>query len=136
MILISIHPFASRKLFFLIVAFLFASSAFCFADSLFMTRHYAREQHRTTFGPFRAVDISGSVGVESVAANSGAEDRGGASRFSEYGTDDSTSSRATASRRACVLNSSNLWWQNRAVAVNPAEESFLLTVANQPVFAF
>jgi hypothetical protein len=40
MLLISIHPFASRKMFLLAIALLGLSSAFCFADSLFMARHY------------------------------------------------------------------------------------------------
>lgn len=40
MVLISIHPFALRKIFLLAVALLGFSSAFCFADPLFMTRQY------------------------------------------------------------------------------------------------
>jgi len=40
MLLISIHPFAVRKVFFLAVL-LSLSSAFSFADPLFMTRQYA-----------------------------------------------------------------------------------------------
>lgn len=50
MVLVSIHPFVSRKIFLLAAALLGLSSAFCFGDSLFMTSHYApsREQgHRT-----------------------------------------------------------------------------------------
>ena len=41
MVLISIHPFAVRKIFLLAVALLGLSSAFCFADPVFMTRQYA-----------------------------------------------------------------------------------------------
>lgn len=41
MVLISIHPFAVRKIFLLAVALLGLSSAVCFADPLFMTRQYA-----------------------------------------------------------------------------------------------
>src|SRR5688572_11631473 len=40
MVLISIHPFAVRKIFLLAVALLGFSSAFCFADPVFMTRQY------------------------------------------------------------------------------------------------
>ena len=40
MVLISIHPFALRKLFLLIVAFL-CFSAFCFADPVLMVRRYS-----------------------------------------------------------------------------------------------
>lgn len=39
MILISIHPFAFKKIFFLIVAIICLSSVPCFADSLFLTVH-------------------------------------------------------------------------------------------------
>jgi hypothetical protein len=45
MVLISIHPFAFRKVL-LAVLLLGLSSAFCFADSLFMTRHFAPSHHR------------------------------------------------------------------------------------------
>jgi hypothetical protein len=41
MVLISLHPFAFRKILLLAVGLLGFSSAFCFADSLFMARHYA-----------------------------------------------------------------------------------------------
>ena len=40
MILISIHPFALRKIF-LVVAMLLCFSAFCFADPVLMARRYA-----------------------------------------------------------------------------------------------
>ena len=39
MVLISIHPFALRKLF-LVIAALVCFSALCFADPLLMTRRY------------------------------------------------------------------------------------------------
>jgi hypothetical protein len=41
MVLVSIRPFAIRKIFLLAVAVLGLSSALCFADPLFMTRQYA-----------------------------------------------------------------------------------------------
>ena len=41
MVLISLHPFAFRKIFLLAVALLGFSSAFCFADSVFMARQYS-----------------------------------------------------------------------------------------------
>jgi hypothetical protein len=47
MVLISIHPFAFRKIFLLAAALLGFSSAFCFADSLFMARQYAPSQNRS-----------------------------------------------------------------------------------------
>jgi hypothetical protein len=40
MVLISIHPFAGRKFFRLVVAVLGLSTAFCFADPVFMARQY------------------------------------------------------------------------------------------------
>jgi hypothetical protein len=40
MVLVSIHPFALRKLFLVIVAFL-CFSAFCFADPVLMVRRYS-----------------------------------------------------------------------------------------------
>jgi hypothetical protein len=46
MVLISIHPFAFRKIFVLIVALLGLSSAVCFADSIFLTLHPASHNHR------------------------------------------------------------------------------------------
>lgn len=39
MVLISIQPFASRKILLLVATLLCLSSAFCFADSLFMSLH-------------------------------------------------------------------------------------------------
>jgi len=47
MLLISIHPFAFRKIFLLAAALLSLSSALCFADPLFMTRHYPRKGDQT-----------------------------------------------------------------------------------------
>jgi hypothetical protein len=44
MVLISIHPFAVRKIFLLAVALLSLSSAVCFADPLFMMRQHAQLQ--------------------------------------------------------------------------------------------
>lgn len=44
MVLISIHPFALRKIFLLAIALLGVSSAFCFADPLFMTRQYGHSR--------------------------------------------------------------------------------------------
>jgi hypothetical protein len=124
MILISIHPFAFKKLFLLIVAFLCVSSALCFADSLFMTRHYAPNQSRPAFGPFRPADIGSALRFVSVAANTEREGRWRASQFSVYGTDDySTSSRVTDSRWACILNSQQPWVYGRCLAIEPAEES-------------
>lgn len=50
MVLVSIHPFASWKIFLLAAALLGLSSVVCFGDSLFMARHYApsRDQGRRT----------------------------------------------------------------------------------------
>jgi len=45
MVLISIHPFALRKVFLVIVAFL-CFSAFCFADPVLMVRRYASHPER------------------------------------------------------------------------------------------
>jgi hypothetical protein len=46
MVLISIHPFALRKLFLVVVAFL-CFSAFCLADPVLMVRRYARPSERS-----------------------------------------------------------------------------------------
>ena len=49
MVLISIQPFAFKKIFLLVVALLCLSSAICFADSLFMSLHsnpYGRQLNR------------------------------------------------------------------------------------------
>ena len=46
MVLISIHPFAFRKIFLLAALLLGLSSALCLADSLFMTRYYVPSEHR------------------------------------------------------------------------------------------
>jgi hypothetical protein len=46
MALISIRPFAFRKILVLIVALLGLSSAVCFADSIFMSLHPASHNHR------------------------------------------------------------------------------------------
>lgn len=54
MVLISIHPFAVRKIVLLAVALLGVSSALCFADSLFMARRYAPSQDRGRFAPIVA----------------------------------------------------------------------------------
>ena len=47
MVLISIHPFAVRKIFLLAVALLGLSSVVCFADPLFMTRQYAPSRNQS-----------------------------------------------------------------------------------------
>lgn len=49
MVLISIHPFAARKIFLWAVALLGLSSVVCFADPLFMTRQFvpSRNQSRS-----------------------------------------------------------------------------------------
>ena len=54
MVLISIHPFAVRKIFLLAVALLGLSSAFCFADPLFMTRQYKPHCDQTRPQPVMA----------------------------------------------------------------------------------
>jgi hypothetical protein len=49
MVLISIQPFAFKKIFLLVAALLCLSSALCFADSLFMSLHstpYGRQLNR------------------------------------------------------------------------------------------
>jgi hypothetical protein len=58
MVFVSIYPFALKKIFLLVVAFLCLSSAFCLADSLFMTRRFAPDQHRRS--PSVSGDASGS----------------------------------------------------------------------------
>jgi hypothetical protein len=50
MLLISIQPFAFRKIFLLIAALLGLSSAACFGDSLFMSLHSVSSNHRTNRG--------------------------------------------------------------------------------------
>jgi hypothetical protein len=58
MVLVSIHPFAFRRLL-LIAAVLFGLSAVCFGDCLFMTRQYsARPIHGRQFQGSAVVDRS------------------------------------------------------------------------------
>ena len=54
MVLISIQPFAMKKIFLLVAALLCLSSAICFADPLFMSLHgprYDRQLKRIQAGP-------------------------------------------------------------------------------------
>lgn len=60
------HPFAFKKLFLLVVAFLCVSSALCFGDPLFMTRQYAPDQHRNTRVSSHVAEISASARLVSV----------------------------------------------------------------------
>jgi hypothetical protein len=58
MVLISIQPFASKKVFLLAAVLLCLSSALCFADSLFMSLHstpYGRHLNRIQTVPERTV---------------------------------------------------------------------------------
>lgn len=66
MVLVSIHPFALRKIFLLVIAVLGVSSALCFADPLFMTRHYAAvsqqpRQARPVITPQATLDQSSVI---------------------------------------------------------------------------
>jgi hypothetical protein len=47
MILISITPFAFKKIFLLVAALLGVSSAICFADPLFMSTRFASRDHQS-----------------------------------------------------------------------------------------
>jgi hypothetical protein len=51
MVLISIHPFAVRKIFLLAIAVLGLSTAFCFADPVFMTSQYAPSHQQVRSAP-------------------------------------------------------------------------------------
>ncbi|HYJ07229.1 MAG TPA: hypothetical protein VEX43_19020 [Chthoniobacterales bacterium] len=66
MVLVSIHPFAVRKIFLLVIGVLGLSSAFCFADPLFMTRRYAaagdqERQARRVITPQATLDRSSMI---------------------------------------------------------------------------
>ena len=50
MVLISLHPFAFKKIVLLAAAILGLSSVACFADSLFMSRRYAPSGQRASSG--------------------------------------------------------------------------------------
>ena len=65
MVLISMQPFAARKILLLAAALLCLSSAFCLADSLFMTRRYA------PLGHGNRGEISVIVRVDKALVNSG-----------------------------------------------------------------
>jgi hypothetical protein len=137
MILISIHPFAFKKLFLLVVAFLCVSSAVCFSDSLFMTRHYASDQQRTIFGPFRSTTIRSSVRVAFATANIERNDGCGTSQLSSFRTDGYLTSRyVTLSGRGSILNLRDLCALGRSVPVDPAEESSFCTLDDRPIFPF
>jgi F0F1-type ATP synthase assembly protein I len=47
MILVSINPFALKKMFLLVAALLGLSSAICFADPLFMSTRFAFRDHQS-----------------------------------------------------------------------------------------
>jgi hypothetical protein len=47
MILVSINPFAFKKIFLLVAALLGLSSAICFADPLFMSVRFASRDHQS-----------------------------------------------------------------------------------------
>jgi hypothetical protein len=47
MILVSINPFAFKKIFLLVAALLGLSSAICFADPLFMSTRFLSRDHRS-----------------------------------------------------------------------------------------
>lgn len=66
MVLVSIHPFAVRKIFLLAIAVLGLSSALCFADPLFMTRQYSAagghaRQSRPIITPQATLDRSSVI---------------------------------------------------------------------------
>ena len=66
MVLVSIHPFAVRKIFLLAIAVLGLSSALCSADPLFMTRQYAAagdqaRQARPVITPQATLDRSSVI---------------------------------------------------------------------------
>ncbi|MEY2518931.1 MAG: hypothetical protein QOF24_690 [Verrucomicrobiota bacterium] len=138
MILISIHPFAFKRLFLLGVAFLCVSSAVCFADSLFMTRHYASDQQRTTSGPFRSTNIRSSLRVAFATASLERNVGCARSQLSSLRPDGYLTSRCvTANRRACILNLPDPWASNRSVVVDAAEESSsFFTIADRATFLF
>src|ERR1044071_5824762 len=50
MVLVSLHPFAFKKIVLLAAAILGFSSVVCFADSLFMTRQYAPAEYQARSG--------------------------------------------------------------------------------------
>jgi hypothetical protein len=138
MILISIHPFAFKKLFLLVVAFLCVSSALCFADSLFMTRHYASDQHRTNSGLFRSTNIRSSVHVAFASASLERNNGCAGSQLSSFRTGGYLTSRGvTANRWGCVLNLPDLSAFGRSVGVDAAEESSsCFTIADRATFLF
>jgi hypothetical protein len=55
MVLISIDPFASRRIL-LVIAALLCFSALCFADPVLMAQRYAKSELKPTFGPQTAAD--------------------------------------------------------------------------------
>lgn len=123
MILISIHPFAFRKLFLLVVAFLCLSSAACFADSLFMARQYAPDQPRSTPVSSRRVEVSNRVRIVSVGGSAWA---------------DVSEPIGTALAEASAEDSSNCRTNDYVMAWGAVvtEDTFARTLAERRIFLF
>jgi hypothetical protein len=138
MILISIHPFAIKKLFLLVVAFLCVSSALSFADSLFMTRHYASDQNRTNSGLFRSTNIRSSVHAAFATASLERNNGCAGAQLSSFRTGGYLTSRGVAAnRRGCILNLPDPSASGRPVVVDAAEESSsFFTIADRATFLF
>lgn len=139
MILISIHPFAFKKLFLLVVAFLCVSSALCFADSLFMARQFAPDQHRSTLIPSRIGEIGASARVVSFAANFERDYHEGAvcgsseGAWGEVPVQIGTALAETGIRDSSTPRPDDYVMGWRAV---DTEETFVRTLAERQIFLF
>jgi len=68
MVLVSINPFALKKIFILVAALLGLSSAICLADPLFMTTRFTLRDHQSRWTSPAVLSAPGQTGRLSFAA--------------------------------------------------------------------
>jgi hypothetical protein len=66
MVLVSLRPFAFKRIILVAAAILGLSSAVCFADSLFMARRYAPVEQPAGSDPARSVGLSAAAGWDNI----------------------------------------------------------------------
>jgi hypothetical protein len=99
MVLISIHPFALRKLFLVVVAFL-CFSAFCLADPVLMVRRYARPGERSG-----KLETSAATLLEPFAPSITFENEGTAYGFDSFASENASLSAKPGSFDRTEVNS-------------------------------
>ena len=61
MVLVSINPFALKKIFILVAALLGLSSAICLADPLFMTTRFTLRDHQSRRASLAVLSVTGQT---------------------------------------------------------------------------